>query len=227
MARTYVRDSRGRFAAHSSFSLSQPVLNEKTTIALENYMLKPGGISKILRRSPEAAAQDSLVNFSSEEYARIKGDVNSSCKQIATIDKAMNESHMNEATILYRGIRSDTFAESMKPGFSFVDKSFTSTSSSASVAHDFADSSYRSGKKVIMEVEVPKGTRALDLEKTQYGSNVMQQKEVLLDRGGHYKVKHVEDDGEYLHVRVELIEQSKGESPKLTATFAQVRNFRD
>lgn len=66
--------------------------------------------------------------------------------------------------------------KSAKPGDSIIDKGFVSTSSYPSSAF---------GGNVRLEIVVPKGARAISLKPI---SNYSHEEEVLLDRGGSFRV---------------------------------------
>lgn len=113
---------------------------------------------------------------------------------VADLDAAFSTAIAKESFKVYRGV-SVEFAEKLSKGKAFVDKAFSSTTSDKNIAKEF------SGKRgVVMEISVPKGAKALSLKDV---SQYPEEKEVLLNRGGKYKVKgeSIDDSGnKVLHV---------------------------
>lgn len=111
----------------------------------------------------------------------------------ALLDSALSKGQLQKATTLYRGV---TFPKGKDPlaksaGKTLTEKGFLSTTNNVDSALGFTE--YGSGTKYLMEIKVPKGTPALDMNK----SGVFQQRlvghesEVLLPRGLSIRVEAV------------------------------------
>jgi SPP1 gp7 family putative phage head morphogenesis protein len=205
---------------------TEDVIDDKTRHALNGYVSGSYTIGNILRNGPEWEARNLMTDYTSGEYSRVKNTINDQIKMIDRIDKAMEKSATENTGIVYRGLRSDEIADSLKPGAVFVDKAFLSTSTNREIAVRFAEEEERSGQKILMEITVPKGSKALDLEKASSTGADFKQGEILLDRGGSYKIIDTEDKDGRLYVKAILVKQEKEELQRLTASFSQVMNYR-
>lgn len=97
---------------------------------------------------------------------------------VDSLDKAMNQASTTQSMKVYRGV-SDQFVDQLKAGSEFKDNSFTSTTSEIDRALSFGDS------RNLMEITVPKGSKAISMDGI---SMEPQEKEILLNRGGTYKI---------------------------------------
>lgn len=88
-------------------------------------------------------------------------------------------------------------------GRTLTEKGFMSTTKDAQVAHDWGGFS-GSGKPVVMELKVPKGTTGKDLS-----SHYMAQDEVLLSRGQRYKINSISAKNGNIYVKAEVVKHRK------------------
>lgn len=102
-------------------------------------------------------------------------------KDVEEMDKVFASSSSSADVVVYRGVSSEA-VEKMVPGSTFVDGGFVSTSSSKQTASNFA----RGDGSAVMEIRVPKGSKAVSL--INNGAFSKAEKEVLLNRGGKFKV---------------------------------------
>lgn len=111
---------------------------------------------------------------------RKDGSVSESHKKtVEILDKTFQKASSLEDFTVYRGVSED-FANKLKSGTSFYDKGFVSTTSDKNIAGEFSGS-----KGVLMEISVPKGSKAISLAKS---SKHPEEKEILLNRNGKYKI---------------------------------------
>jgi hypothetical protein len=107
--------------------------------------------------------------------------------EVKLVDEAFKKAKTTEPIEVYRGISGD-FYSGLKDGDVFEDKGFVSTSTDLDTADNFA----RGDAKAIMKVQVPKGSRAISVDSLSVfkkgGAAVRSENEILLDRGGKFKV---------------------------------------
>ena len=139
-------------------------------------------------------------------------------KIVKHLDEVISSAKPTKAdTTVYRGITADSdFAKklaSAKEGEVISDKAFMSTSVNKSKALEYArdagDAGSKKGKSggVVMEINVPKGTKTINLSGE---SDVNANEEVILGRGTSVKVTSVTKKGGETHVKVDVV---KSEAP--------------
>lgn len=108
-------------------------------------------------------------------------------KEVKLVDDAFSKAKTAEPIEVYRGI-SGEFYSKLKPGETFKDHAFVSTSADIDTADNFA----RGEHKALMKVQVPKGSKAISVDSLSVfkkgGAAVRSENEILLNRGGSYKV---------------------------------------
>lgn len=139
-------------------------------------------------------------------------------KIVKHLDEVISSAKPTKAdTTVYRGITADSdFAKklaSAKEGEVISDKAFMPTSVNKSKALEYArdagDAGSKKGKSggVVMEINVPKGTKTINLSGE---SDVNSNEEVILGRGTSVKVTSVTKKGGETHVKVDVV---KSEAP--------------
>lgn len=105
---------------------------------------------------------------------------------ISHLDSLMNKSQLTEPVLTYRGSEPHPSFSNLKPGETFVDKAFVSTTTDPSVifgAH--GDSSFDGG--VVFHITSPAGTKIAGIP-----SNYPKEKGMLLGRGTAFRLDRVE-----------------------------------
>jgi len=105
-------------------------------------------------------------------------------KDVEQMDKLFEKASTKEDMTVFRGISDKSFLDKLKPGDSWQDKSFSSTTSSEAEAKNFA----RGDNSAIMEIRVPKGSKAVSVKDISQFPN---EEEVVMNRGGKFKVVEV------------------------------------
>ena len=184
------------------------------------------GISKMISKNQTTGFL--TVNFEPEAYRQLKDAV----KQLS---KSFESYPIDEQITTYRGINregllsllrangvkisdEDVNVETLSNIFkniSIKDDGFISTSKSEKIAHEFAKRNENwipNDKKIagaIFEVDLPSGTRAIDINKTLSTKKFEREEEILLQNGTEFKIKEVtplELDGYkgiFLRIKVE------------------------
>ena len=171
-------------------------------------------------------------------------------RRIRAMDEVLQRHALPEDVEVHRGTTAKHFA-GMKPGDTFTDKSFASTSVEPDVARQWAfftslsDAGLEGPEEwewakenrpdllppiptpVVMHIKVPAGTHALDVGafSAEFGKDVREQ-EMLLERGLEYRItkrgRIVKDDkGEYEIIEAEVVSKSSPLS-LLTAKLTHV-----
>lgn len=115
------------------------------------------------------------------------------------ISNAINKSPLDKDTKFMRGLKHKTGnAETeaiynLKPGDSFSDKGFMSTTSSTGVAKRFSEKLNASDKPIKMVFDLPKDYNILEVKKTLGGAD--KEKEFIIDKNAQFEVKSVKDSG--------------------------------
>jgi hypothetical protein len=120
--------------------------------------------------------------------ARLKGE---RATVQANLDSAIDKSSLPENLMAFRGISSDGWSrfEDLKPGDTFEDKGYVSTTLNRNIATQFARVDGPAGG--VMIALLPKGIKALPLDVmlTQDA-----EREVLLPRNSKFRVREVNED---------------------------------
>lgn len=116
--------------------------------------------------------------------------VNESIRDLSAL---LNRSSIPRNMTVYRGFAAPaSVIDKLRPGASFVEKSFSSTTSKQSVANFFSEHNL-SGKntsRVVMNMDVSRGSRGISVK----GVSTMGEKEVLLAPGARFTVTRVQRD---------------------------------
>lgn len=119
--------------------------------------------------------------------------------QIKSLEKAIDRSELPEGVILHRGFSNKELYQMAKAnsesmvGSTLIDKGFGSTSTSGSIARDFASIVGKETAPIKMTIRAPKGTKGAIINLTRkYDDNMyFDESEVLLQRGTQYRVDSV------------------------------------
>lgn len=206
-----VKDYKKFADAHPSNGYSAAGVGEESRKAKEIAQgeaskLGEGDFARMNGHFDEARDRSSVVNsvagYGAEGYKRINSGLRTESmdqvtqQSVKNIDMAFKKATATTVDIvLHRGTGGSNKAaktfKGMKPGDSFSDKGFVSTSTSPFEAHAFG--------KTQITIKVPKGSKVLPV-----GSITGErfEKEVLLPRGSKFKVIEVESD---FQITVELL----------------------
>lgn len=133
----------------------------------------------------------SLREYASAGYRDINSELRSgkispeTKKEVASIDAAMKKSKISSPITVYRGISGD-IAKTIAEGSTFREPAYMSTSTNK----DSADVFSHGNDRALLEIKVPAGSRAIDMNGISgFGSGeVASENEILLDRGGQLKI---------------------------------------
>lgn len=109
-------------------------------------------------------------------------------KEYAALDAALSKSTIHQSVVVHRAISdADALGDLNKlVGKTITDKGYASTSLSRSAAEDY-------GEGIICKINVPKGSKAAYISNVtdSKGKDFSDNREILLPRDSHYKVKAV------------------------------------
>lgn len=132
--------------------------------------------------------------YTGESYHDINGGLRSGKvpadyqATVRELDSAISQSKLPENTVLYRGMSmSPELSSKIKPGATFSDSAYTSTSINPRIPASFA----RGEGKTMMRIKAKKGQSGLAVNNV---SNYDGEHEVLLPRGTSYRVTNVYKD---------------------------------
>lgn len=143
------------------------------------------------------AETSALKNYTGSMYvdlnSRLRNDkppAKADKKDFEQMQKAFASAATSDPINVFRGVNGAQFAN-LKPGESFTDKAYTSTSTNKDTANVF--SGY-GDSQAILNIEVPKGSRAISAESFSAfkGNNGKGEGEIILDRNGKYEVTKVD-----------------------------------
>lgn len=161
--------------------------------------------------------KESISDYTADAYVKINGDKNTNGLRnpppseamklhIANLDSAIAKSEAPINMLVHRGVNGRAHMGDLKPGSTFGDQGYSSTSAVEGAAFK--------SKEVFLHIAVPKGHPALSIEKH---SNVEDEKEILLPRGTKYRVLSTKEGklftyGQFegkkqLHVYCEVVPQ--------------------
>lgn len=150
-----------------------------------------------------------LETYAGESYSDINGHLRTgepasakTKKTIAALDDTLNNASLPENTVVYRGMSMDKNAvKNLKPGATFKDKAFVSTSLSEERADVFSNFSY--GKDAVMfRVKAPKGSKGMAIEAV---SGFTLEREVLFARETEFAITKVTKKKGKYYVDAEII----------------------
>lgn len=130
----------------------------------------------------DLSEKSALLKYSGESYQAINSSArhgDASHSAIKHMDSALAKSVLTTPMVTYRGSKSKNF-DDLKPGDTFVDKGYASTSYKLSIANSFSTD-------VIMKITTPAG-KAIAAIPSQHTHEA----EFLLPRNTTFKVTHVE-----------------------------------
>lgn len=139
--------------------------------------------------------KDALVEYSGHSFRDInlelrfaEGDIAPDIRgTVKKLDRAFAKSILTEDAKVYRAISNNSFSKIEKAyasGQLFEDKAFVSTTKDKAVL----DEGLFRLKENILEVHVPKGSKAIDMESF---AAFPEEKELLLNRGSKFKVRSI------------------------------------
>ncbi len=153
------------------------------------YDLSEGHTSKLSGKQKEAAQ-----TYTGSDYQDINGGLRKGkvprehASTVKHLDSAISQSKLPENTVLYRGMSmSPEMSAKIKPGATFSDPAYTSTSINPTIPDSFA----RGEGKTLMRIKANKGQSGLAV------NNVSQfdgEHEILLPRNTGYRVTNVYKD---------------------------------
>lgn len=135
------------------------------------------------------------INPALREGKRIKDA--SDRKYIEQMDAVFARSATKEPITVFRGV-SGPAIDKMQVGATFRDGGFVSTSADRNIAEGYTRMGQygTGGNRAVLEIRVPKGAKAISADKlSSFGSNtkykIRSESEVILNRGGSYKIIEV------------------------------------
>lgn len=133
-----------------------------------------------------------------------KSGQSAAAQMIPILDTYTRANRLDHDVLLYRGftVNEAALKKMIKPGATYKDPGYMSTSTEKSTARSFArQTTSANSKKVILHIEAPKGSHAAYITPHSKFEN---ESEFLVARGSTLKtVEHWEEDG-FTHVRVRL-----------------------
>lgn len=210
----------------------QPVKKEKPAPAPEPQAEKPAteqSVSKPLKgkAAHKAATPQGLDDAHKQAIKEYTGtmyiNVNQALRkgkpvpkedraEMKLVEEAFSKARTTEPLEVYRGIGpsdQDMFA-GLKVGDSFQDKGYTSTSTDKDTADNFS----RGDNPTIMQIQVPKGSKAISVDSMSVfkkgGHAVRSENEILLNRGGSFKVVSIKP-GKRGQPRIVTVEYQDGQ----------------
>jgi hypothetical protein len=171
-----------------------------TKKALLSYVNGSGPINRSLRASKGAGSNDPRI-----------------VAEIAAMDRAMAASKLDHAITVQRAVSPSAFGGKDTnvdlTGAEYSDHAFGSTGTDLRLILKHFSSTSSGKKPLIADITVPKGMGAIRVPPGQWGD----EKEILLDRGAHYRV--VKDNGyittpkgKFRHITLEVV---PGDKPKV------------
>ena len=162
------------------------------------YNSKSTGLTALSEKMPDGP-DTALIDYSENKYKIINkelrsGELTNATKEyVADIDKSFEISVIKKDTTLYRGVKADVDISKLKPGSSFQDSAYLSTSPNKNIASSFAKSF--EGNGALFEIETNIGQSAVDLTSIKTGI-IKGEQEILLPRDTKFKVTEIlERDG--------------------------------
>ena len=189
------------------------------------------GISKMISKNQTTG--ELTVNLEPETYRQLKSTI----KQLSELFESYS---IDEQITTYRGINKkgllslleandvkisdgdvsvETLSNILK-NISIKDNGFISTSKNEKIAYEFArrnETEMQNDKEIagaIFEIELPSGTRAIDINKILSTEKYEREQEVLLQNGTEFKIKEVTPSkldgyqGTFLRIKVEINQQN-------------------
>lgn len=144
----------------------------------------------IMMSAEEEDEDDPLVGYSGMTVSELVDYAD-------VISGALKKHRTPKPIITYRGITEDYFNDrdiDLEPGTELWDYGFASTSSDIGIAERFCGEGY------IMEVHIPKGSRAASIDSLSNFAG--DEKEVLVDRGACFTIKEVDKKNKRLIVEL-------------------------
>lgn len=166
--------------------------------ALLSYVNGSGPINRSLRASKGAGSNDTRI-----------------VAEIAAMDRAMSASKLTHPITVQRAVSPSAFGGKDTnvdlTGVEYSDHAFGSTGTDLRLILKHFSSTSSGKKPLIADITVPAGMGAIRVPPGQWGD----EKEILLDRGAHYRV--VKDNGyittpkgKFRHIALEVVPGDKG-----------------
>lgn len=137
--------------------------------------------------------------------SRPSDDLAETKEAIAHIDAAMARSTITDPILLYRGMNdaAGRFADDRFVGKDITYPTFVSASKSETTANLFReDTGVDHTGSFIMEINAPKGTHAIDMDRTVPYDGQYSEREVLLDRGTKLHIDSIDRPGRTIYATV-------------------------
>jgi len=149
--------------------------------------------------------RDSVKRYTNEAFASVNAYLNGTekfndqdsadnDKLINYLDSAVEQGNITSDLIVYRGTETKYY-DNYKAGDTFTEKMYYSTSLIRDVAQEFCDEApwrSQSEKNTVLEIQVPKGTRALYVG--YHAGNNWDEREIILKRNTKFRVVSKEND---------------------------------
>lgn len=133
-----------------------------------------------------------------------QGDIPASAqKYVKNLDSAIASSPIDEDIEVYRGVGNGVFPEGDLIGTEFTDKSFVSTTYSRDMATEFRQRTAGTKGGTIMQISIPRGTNALDMERSGFG--IRNEREVLLGRNSLFRITSDSHRGSVRIITAEVV----------------------
>ena len=145
------------------------------------------------RAAEKEAVTDAIQAYTGTGFIEINSSLRrgamprEQAKAVAVLDAHMGRTP-NDVTEVYRGV--PKLPCEMKPGATFQDKAFVSTSTNVAIAKGFLPISQRTG--VLIRITNPRAAKGMDLRKVGDREN-RKEKEILLARNTRFRVISVSD----------------------------------
>jgi len=162
-----------------------------------------------------APQKSALSTYTGSAYREINGGLRKDSldpfhkSTVRELDAAMAQSALPENTILYRGMEMNShLRDNIKPGSTFNDPGYTSTSFDQSNSDSFSGGD----NSAVMRIKAQKGQKGLAVQSI---STYPHEREVLLPRGTNYKITNVTRDPETgrTFIDAEILDTQPGTKP--------------
>ena len=127
---------------------------------------------------------------------------------VKNVSSAIKKHPLDKPMTVYRGLKinkdepGSKMYQDLKPGDTFQDEGFTSTSTNKKVGDKFSEKLNRSDTPIVMEISLKPGDHALPMD--QYHKHDTE-KEMLLDRKTKFKVVSVSERSGVKKIKLELV----------------------
>jgi len=169
----------------------------------------PGNPDAIASSSRTSAETGSLKSYVANGYLKINRDAVAGriSPSVKNLDSAISKSRLANDTMLYRGLSlpEDSSFSRLRPGDSFTERSFVSTTADRSIAEKFASPKLKeSDESVVLRIKALGGTPAVNMHAALGGMRTHEEKEFLLGRETRFSVTKVVRDKGIRYIDVEV-----------------------